>query len=147
MAQFSTILTGLSAVVGAAGAISSGMAASKQSKFQSAVMQQQADRERQEATQREEDFRREQSRLMARRRALGGATGVEMGTGSPLLASEDFAGEVELQALRLRSGGELSATRLEQSAALERAAGRNARTGGFFRAGSSLLTGAGKVFK
>jgi hypothetical protein len=130
-----------SAGVGAVGAIQQGQAASKQAKFQSTVMQQQAERERQIAEAKEADYRRDQNRLMAERRAASGATGVEMGTGSPLLATEDFARESELNALRIRNGGEVNAGRLEQQAALYRTAGKNAKTGSYFRAGASLLTG------
>jgi hypothetical protein len=132
--------------VSAVGAIQSGQAAKNQANFQSAIAQQQADRERLAAAQGEEDFRRQQSRAMATRRAQMGGSGIDTSTGSPLLVSEDFAGESELQALRIRNGGEVSATRLEQSAALQRSAGANAVTDSYFRAGSSLLTGAGQAF-
>lgn len=134
-----------SAAIGAAGAISQGRAAKKQAEFTATVQRQQAERERLEAANREEDFRRDQSKRMAQRRAALGASGVEIGTGSPLLASEDFAAETELQALRVRSGGETRATRLEQSALLTSAAGKNAQTAGFVRAGSLLVGGAGKA--
>ena len=63
-----------------------------------------------------------------------------------MLVSEDFAGEVELQALRIRSGGEVRATRLEQQAQLTRFKGRQARTAGFIRGGALLVSGAGKFF-
>ena len=75
-----------------------------------------------------------------------GAAGVEMGTGSPLLAFGDFAAEAELQALRIRQGGETTATRLEQQAALARRGGRAAQKRGRYRAGASLLTGLGTAF-
>ena len=55
-------------------------------------------------------------------------------------------GERELQALRIRSGGELRSTRLEQQANLTAFAGRAARQASFFRAGSLLLSGASKSF-
>lgn len=138
------ILIGASAAVSAGGAVLQARAANARSKYQSTVQRQQADRERQIAAAQEEDFRRRQSRLMAARRAAGGASGLDTSTGSPLLASEDFAAETELQALRIRSGGETRATRLEQQAALTRAGGRNAQTAGFIGAGSSLLSGAGR---
>ena len=134
------------AVVSAVGAFQSGRQAASTAKVQSAVMQQQADRERQDAEARERDFRRNQSAMMASRRAMLGASGVEPGEGSPLLAGEDFARESELQALRIRSGGETTATRLEQEASLTRARGRQERTAGYFRGGSLLLSGAGTAF-
>ena len=126
-------------------AVQQGRAANVRAQFQSDVAKQQADRELLVARQTEEDFRRDQSRLLASRKAGLGVSGVESTSGSPLLASEDFASEVELQALRLRSGGELRATRLQQTASLFRAQGQAARTGGFIR-GAALLTGAGTNF-
>ena len=134
------------AIVSGIGAIRQGQAAQQQADFQSAIMQQQAERERLNAEAAEEDFRRRQSRLLASRRALLGGAGIEAGEGSPLLVSSDFAGETELQALRIRSGGELSATRLEQQAGLERLRGRAARTAGFTRGGALLLSGVGPAF-
>lgn len=131
----------ISAGVSAAGAIAQGQQAKAQAKFQAAVNEQQAARTRQISAGQEEDFRRRQSRLFAERRAALGAAGVEAGTGTPLLTFGDFAAETELQALRIRSGGQTQATRLEQQASLTRAGGRAARRRGFFRAGSSLLSG------
>lgn len=113
-------------------------AANRESKFQSAIQRQQADRERQIAAANEEDFRRQQSRLQAASRAAQGASGTQTGTGSSLLVSEDFAAETELQALRLRAGGETRATRLEQQATLTRRAGRST-------ARSGLLGGIGRT--
>ncbi|MCH8859515.1 MAG: hypothetical protein IID54_08070 [Proteobacteria bacterium] len=142
----SRIATIAGAGIAAIGSIRQGQAAQQQANLQAQILQQQADRDRLDAAAKEEDFRRSQSRALAKRRAGLGATGVEPASGSPLLVSEDFAGEVELQALRIRSGGELRATRAEQQAVLQRFKGRAARTSGFTRGGALLLTGAGKTF-
>lgn len=144
----------------AVAALQQGQVASNEAKFRSdlarreaVIAKQQAERERIIARQNEEDFRRDQSRAMARRRAVLGVSGVDPSSGSPLLTSEDFAGEVELQARRLRSGGEARATRLEQTAGQSlaegrflRRAGREFRTGGALRGGSLLLSGLGRTF-
>ena len=140
---FATVATVASAVIGGVSAIQQGQAQNAAARTQAQIFQQQATREQQDAANREDDYRRAASRDLATRRALLGASGVEAGVGSPLIVSEDMAGEAELQALRIRSGGQASATRLEQQAALTRAAGRNEQTGGYFRAGASLLKGAG----
>ena len=141
-----TVLSAAGAAVQALGAIQKGQAAQAQANFQAGILRQQAESDRQVAAANEADFRRRQSFVLAQRRAALGASGVEPGSGSPLLVSEDFAGEVELQALRIRSGGELRATRAEQQAVLQRFQGRAARTAGFVRGGSLLITGAGKKF-
>lgn len=132
--------------VAAAGAVAGGQAAGRSAQFQSAILQQQAQRERQNARLEAEDFRRDQRRLMARRRAMLGASGVEAGTGSPLLVSEDFAREGELQARRIEAGGDVRSTRLQQQARLQRFSGASASRAGFLRGGSLLLTGAGEAF-
>jgi hypothetical protein len=139
------VVGAVAAVVGAGAAIKSGIDQNKAAKAQSAILRQKADRERLEAAQREEDFRRRQSRILAARRAGLAAQGVEPGEGSPLLTSEDFAGETELQALRIRSGGEVTSTRLEQNANLVLQRGRGSQQAGFARGGSLLLSGAGRA--
>ncbi len=136
----------LAAGIGAAGSISQGIAAKGQSDFQANVSRQRAASERQISASEEEDFRRKQSRLFAERRAASGRSGVEIGTGSPLLAAGDFAAETELQALRIRAGGKIRSGRLEQGAVLTRMGGRAAQRRGFTRAGSSLLSGFGEAF-
>lgn len=135
-----------STAVSTVSAIKQGQDANKQSKAQAAILREQAANQRTQSAADESDFRKNQSRIMAARRAAMGASGVQQGAGSPLLVSEDFASEVELQAQRIRSGGEVRATRLEQQAKLERSAGSSAATAGFLRGGSLLLTGAGRAF-
>ncbi len=145
-ATVTTYATIASAAISAIGAIQSGRAAQAQADTQAAIDRQRADREREAAGIEADEFRRDQHRLMARRRAELGATGVEPGEGSPLLVSEDFAAESELQALRLRAGGETRATRLEQGASLTQASGRQAKRAGFTRGGALLLSGVGTAF-
>ena len=143
-----TLLTAIQvigAVVGAVGAISSGRAQASAANTQAQIQQQQATRERQNAAAQEEDFRRRASRLKAERRAGLGAQGVT-GEGTPLLVDEDIAAEAELQALRIRNGGQVNETRLRQQAGLTAAGGAAKRKAGFFRAGASLLSGLNEAF-
>jgi len=142
----------IAAGMAAVGSIQAGQAAKAQSEFQAAVGEQQAARERligvRIAAGEEKDFRRQQSALLAERRAALGKSGIDIGRGTPLLAASDFAAETELQAQRIRAGGETQAARLEQQAAqqavLLRAGGKAAQQRGLFRAGSSLLSGYGE---
>ena len=148
-ATISAIAAGASIVgtaIQAVGAIQQGQATQQQSNLQAGILEQQAAGDRLQAGAKEGDFRARQSRALASRRAALGASGVDPAAGSPLLVSEDFAGEVELQALRIRTGGEVTATRAEQQATLQRFQGRAARKSGFVRGGALLLTGVGKSF-
>lgn len=142
-ATLATVATIAGAGISAVGAIQQGQQAAAAARTQGQVLQQQAAAERGDTAAEEADFRRQQQRLMGTRRALLGATGVESGTGSPLATSADFAAETELQALRIRSGGERRATRLEQEASLVRQRGTQARRAGFVRGGALLLSGVG----
>ena len=127
-------LTALTTVFSIISSISQGAAERDRFEFQAAVDRQQAGREREIAAQDEEDFRREQSRKFAQRRAALGAGGFDPSTGTPLLAADDFITETELQALRIRSGGDTRFIRGNQQAALNSAAGGSALRSGFTRA-------------
>lgn len=120
------ILLAVSVAAAAAGAAAQTAAASNRADFQAEIAEQQAERERLLAERQTKDFRREQSRLAARSRALRAGSGVA-GAGSSLLIEEDIAAETELGALDLLNNGVVSSTRLEQQARLERAAGRDRR--------------------
>ena len=126
----------------AAGAIGGGIDSKNKASFQAADQSQQADREREIAGIQEDDFRRDQSRIAAGSRAAGGQSGVDQSTGSALLAMSDFEAETELNALRIRAGGQTQGQRLDEQAVLTASAGKSAQRRGFIRAGSSLLSGA-----
>ena len=143
---FAVVIPVIAAVIGAVGALSSGLSAKAQADTQAKIARQQANQERLNAAANEKEFRDQQDRVMATRRALLGGAGVDPTTGSPLLASADYAGEVELQVLKIRQGGEVSATRLQQQAALYKQAGSAAATSGYLRGGSLLLQGAGNAY-
>lgn len=132
-------------VMAATGAVTTGMAASQAGKYSARASRQAAEHERQLAEVREQDFRREQSRLQARARALRAGSGVAY-AGTPLLTDTDMLREIEHQAAIIRVGGEAQATRYEQEAQLARMRGRSAKTAGFIKAGSTLLTGFGEAY-
>ena len=141
------------AILGLVGSASSAVAqqragddAARQAGFESAIQQQQAERERRIAAGDEEGFRIAQARLQGDRQAQLGASGVDPTTGSPVDTGGDLAAEIELQALKIREGGQVRSTRLEQQALLTKKAGENARTRGNARAGASLLSGAAQAF-
>ena len=142
----STALLLAGTAVAAIGTISSGFAESDRSDFEAADQRQRAIREGEIAAQSERDFRKKEDAIAAARRDSQGGSGVQGSTGSPLLAAADFAAEEELQARRIRAGGATNQSRLLDQARLTKEAGKSAKTRGFFRAGASLLTGAGKAF-
>jgi len=129
------------AAIGAIFQLEEGRNAKQQADFEAAIAKQQAETERRNAVATEAEFRITQARNVGDRRATIGASGVQVGTGSPLDVTGDLAAEIELQALRLRQGGEVRATRLDQGAVLKERAGKNLLTRSRTRAGSTLLSG------
>ncbi len=127
-------------VVSGVGAISSGIASKRAADFEAAVALQRAQRERDIANRNADIFRRQQNALSAAERVRRAGAGVLPGTGTPLLVADAFLDETLIGEAMIRAGGAIRATRLEEEAALARFRGRNARTAGLFRAGSTLLT-------
>ena len=140
-------------IVSTVGMIQQGQAQASQANFQAGVAnnnaiiaQQQATRARQQARIDAQDFSRGQSDLLASRRALLGKTGVGAGAGSPLSVSSDFAGESELNRMRVINQGFVNENRLQQEvmnqraqAGLFQAQGKQAKTGSLFKAGGNLF--------
>ena len=131
----------VSVVTQAAGFVMQGQAAQRAAQSQSAVLAQQAARDRQIAEAAAEDQRRADAQFKSKRRAILGGSGVQIGTGSPLLVDADIAKEAELSAQRILVGGEVTARRREQQAQLSILEGRGARTASLIQAGGALLRG------
>jgi hypothetical protein len=146
--------TGLAAI----NAIRQGNAAKAQANYQAAVARQQAEvarrqaeRERLIGEQEAQLFRRRQSANIASLRARRGGSGVDA-TGTPLLTEDVLFGDLLLGAETIRRQGIakandflMRADEQEASARLAKIKGRAARTSGFLDAGSSLLSGFGKL--
>ena len=129
-------------IVSTVGMIQQGQAQASQANFQAGVAnnnaiiaQQQATRARQQARIDAQDFSRGQSDLLASRRALLGKT-----------VSSDFAGESELNRMRVINQGFVNENRLQQEvmnqraqAGLFQAQGKQAKTGSLFKAGGNLF--------
>ena len=136
-------LTLISTALSAAATIAATQSQAKAAEFTAEMAQQQADRERQTAARDAADHRRRNSRNLAASRARRAGSGVTA-QGSPLLIDEATAAEIELGAQDILAGGAAAAYGDRQRAALSRAGARSARTGGFLRGGSTLLTGLGR---
>src|SRR5687767_13722064 len=112
----STVIGLIASGAMAAGNIADAKADKKQMDFQAMVGRQQAESERQVASDQERDYRKAQSARLAEFRAGLGASGTDASTGTPLLALADFEAETELNARRIRSGGEIRSRRMDEQA-------------------------------
>jgi len=99
----------------------------------------------------EEQSRDEVRRVLARQRALVGASGITT-EGSPLLVMMETARQGELDALRIRYTSEVEARQglfqaqqYQSEATLQRYQGKQAQKAGYLSAGGTLLTGIGSA--
>jgi hypothetical protein len=135
----------LGAGVSAIGSISAGKAAQDAAEYNAKVAEQQAAQERDAAQAEASDYRRSERRGQASSRVARLASGVTM-AGSPLLVDEAMAREIALGSARTGYAGSVNANRYENEAELERMSGDAAASASYFRAGTSLLSGASSFF-
>jgi len=134
-----------SAIVSTASSIASGQASARAAKFQSALLAQQAERQRQLSERQAERFRREQSAIAASARVKRAGSGVLPNEGTSLLVEDTLFDEILLGEAFIKQSGQVRASRLLNEAALTRFRGRAARDQGFLSAGDTLLTGFSKI--
>jgi hypothetical protein len=130
------------ALASAGAAVAQGQAQAKASRFNAKVAENQAISERQRSAADAEAFRRRQSRMQATILTRQAGSNVDIGTGTPLLTAEDFAGTSEYSALNILAGGDARAATLESQAKLDRFRATTASRAGFAKAGTSILSGA-----
>lgn len=131
--------------VSAAGSIASGQASARAAKFQSALLAQQAERQRQLSEREAERFRREQSAIAASARVRRAGSGVLPNEGTSLLVEDTLFDEILLGEAFIKQSGQVRASRLLNEAALTRFRGRVARDKGFLSTGDTLLTGFSRI--
>jgi hypothetical protein len=126
-----TTLGTIGTAVSAVSALSAGRAESGAAQFN-------ADAARQEAASREAAQRAQAQRQLGSIRAGVAKSGARM-EGTPLAVLSESAANAEIDALNTRYSG-------QREGALYDSRARNARTAGYMRAGTSLLTGAARYF-
>lgn len=155
------MLTVASTLVSAGGSILQGVQANKMAKYQAkvaemnkSIAEDNARRaiERSQVEQQESDMTA--LAFMGSQEAMQGASGLSLGGASQQLARKSSKELARLDALRIRQGGELEAynyrtqgVNFGAEASMAKAGGKNSLVSGFIDAGSSLLTGAGRVAK
>lgn len=148
------------ALVGAAGSIQQGKAANAAAKYNANVAEMNArisDNRARDALERgkieEQAKRREISQFKGRQEAAMAANGVDLSFGSPLDALVDTAMVGEIDALTVRSnanreayGHKVDAANKTAQANLSKMEGKAAKTGSYWSAAGTLLSGAGDAW-
>ena len=128
----------LSQTVGVLGTVVSAFGAMQQGKAEQNAANYNAAAARADAASKEAAQRTQAQRQLSGIRANVAKSGATM-AGTPLMVLAESAANAEIDALNTRYAG-------ERESALYSARGKNARTAGYLRAGTSLLSSAGKYF-
>jgi hypothetical protein len=158
MCELMTMLAIGSTIVGAAGAIQQGQAASAAAKYNAQVGEMNAvlaERRAKDAIERgaaeEQRKRQEVAKIKGQQVAAMAANGVDLSFGSPLDTIVDTAVLGELDALTIRTNAnresyehKVDAVNKRAGAELNRMQAKSALQGGYLSAAGTVLTGAGK---
>jgi len=125
-------------VIGVVGAIGQTISQVQASRGQAAAADAEAESIREQAAFEERESRQRSRRVIAKGRAIGAASGVDIGSGSPLLLELDSAREAELEAQAIKAGGanRIAGKRFESRLARGRIPGQI--FGGFAKGGTIL---------
>lgn len=103
--------------------------------------------ERQRAAYEADLTRENVRRVVGAQRAAGAASGLDITSGTPVAVLGDTAKQGEMDVLARLYAGESAGVAYENDARRMRAEGKAARGAGFINAGTSLLSGFGKMAK
>lgn len=145
MAVAIPFLLAASAAVSAYSAIQQGKAAKAAEDYNSTIANQNAQIAQQQTKVADQQQARENYLRLGAIRAAAGANG-NANAGSVLDVIGDVAQQGELQRQQIRLGGQLKVRDYTNTAALDSAAGRQAQTSSYFKAGSDLLGGAAGAY-
>ena len=140
-----SVLTAGSAVVGAVSAVGQGIAASNAAKYNAAVQRNQAEAETLQSVAKATEVATRTRQQVASTRAAFAQNGFEI-SGSPLDIVNAVAQQGELEQLTALYDGSQRARGLRASAELNDYQAKNAMTAGYIGAGTSILSGASKLY-
>ena len=141
----STALQAIGLGVSAVGTVAGGIQSQKVADYNAKVAENNAASARQDAAY-EAGLQREQvRRAVGAQRAAGAASGLDITSGTPVAVLGDTAKAGEMDVLARLYAGESAAVDYQNDAARFRAEGKAAKTAGFINAGTSLLSGFGKM--
>lgn len=134
MAFMAAALPYIAGGVAAISAISSASAQSSAAKYNAQIARQNADMARQQGEAAQQQQQREAARKLGAMRAAYGASGVDIGSGSPLDVLADSASQAELDRLTIKYNYDARAIGYDNTAMLEDAKAENAKSSGVLNA-------------
>lgn len=146
MAAALPFIQGAAAVVGAISAIQQGRAQQAAANYNAQISMQNAEISRADAEMQAAQVQRENVLRLGAIRAAQGASGGAAGEGSVLDVLGDAAAQGELERQFVIYQGEQRARGFTNTAQLDRYSGQQARSAGYMRAGTELLSGGAAAY-
>ena len=145
MAAALPFIMAASAAIAAASAIRQGQVAKATGEYNAKINEQNAELSRDEAQMRAKQHDREMFMRLGAIKAAQGKNGGAAGEGSVLDVLGDVAAQGEMERQYIVYSGELKARGFDNTGALDRAAGKEAKSASYLRAGSELLSGGAQA--
>ena len=145
MSNFALVFTAISTAVSVVGALRQGSAESDTAKYNAQVAMRNAEISRQQAKAEAAQIERTNRLRIGTIIANVGGSGITM-EGSALEVLGDVVSQGELDRQQALYRGEIRAIGYEDTSYLERQRSKDARTAGYFRAGSALFKGAAQGY-
>lgn len=139
-------IQGAAAVIGAVSAIQQGRAQQAAANYNAQISMQNAEISRADAEMQAAQVQRENVLRLGAIRAAQGASGGAAGEGSVLDVLGDVAAQGELERQFVLYQGEQRARGFTNTAQLDRYSGQQARSAGYLRAGTELLSGGARAY-
>lgn len=140
-----TALQALGVVASAGASVAGGISANNVAQHNAKIAENNATAARQQAAYEADIQRGRQRQIIGAQRAAGAASGLDITQGTPVAVLGDTAKAGEMDILARLYSGESAASAYENDAQNFRAGGKAQRTAGFINAGTSLLSGFGKM--
>lgn len=140
-----TVLSALGTVAGAAGSIAAGNQANKVAEYNAKVAENNAQSAQQTAAYEANLTRENLRRVVGSQRAAGASSGLDTTSGTPVAVLGDTAQQGEMDVLAQLYSGQAAAVGYQNDARRMRAEGKAQKQAGFINAGTSLLSGFGKM--
>jgi hypothetical protein len=131
--------------VSAVGQVKAGNAAKNVGEYNASVDEQNAQNSLADATTSEAQQRVRDSHVIAAGRAIAGASGVDVNSGSPLDVQAENQKQAEMNALNIRRSGQTRAQAFIADAQSQRMQGKNAQAASMYGAAGTILTGGANV--
>lgn len=141
----STLFTLASTYVGVQGARNEGKSIQAAQEYNAAISENQAEIEQRQTEEQIRRMRIVNREILDNQTARRAGAGVDVSTGSALIASAETAGRLELEVFEENRASQGRQDQLRSQAAMDRFSGNQARKANRYKAGEALFRGAGQI--